>query len=154
ELPYWNFVSSALFPEYGMPLVATIVRDAGYDVRVYVEHIGAINWKEVLEADVVCFHAFSSTMPKTIEYIRRVKAARPEVPVVIGGTHASVMVEDTLQYCDVVVRQEGDETLLEVLAKWKSGEGLTDVAGIAYWDNGRMRRNPGRPYVQRFETIP
>ena len=108
ELPYWNLVSHALFPEYGMPLVATIVRDAGYDVRVFVEHIGPIDWEQVLESDVVCFHAFSSTLPKTIEYIGKVKAARPDVPIIIGGTHASVMVEDTLQYCDVVVRKEGD----------------------------------------------
>ena len=108
ELPYWNLVSHALFPEYGMPLVATIVRDAGYGVRVFVEHIGPIDWEQVLESDVVCFHAFSSTLPKTIEYIGKVKAARPDVPIIIGGTHASVMVEDTLQYCDVVVRKEGD----------------------------------------------
>ncbi len=26
ELPYWNLVTHAVFPEYGMPLVATIVR--------------------------------------------------------------------------------------------------------------------------------
>ncbi len=154
QLPYWNFVSSALFPEYGMPLVATVVRNAGYEVRVYVEHIGAIDWKEVLDCDVVCFHAFSSTMPKTIEYIRRVKAARPEVPIVLGGTHASVMIEDTLQYCDVIVRQEGDETLLDLLAHWRNGEDLSTVAGIAYWDNGRIRQNPDRPYVQHFDTVP
>ena len=63
ELPYWNLVTHAVFPEYGMPLVATIVRDAGYDVDVFVEHIGPIDWDRVLAADVVCFHAFSSTMP-------------------------------------------------------------------------------------------
>jgi len=154
KLPYWNFVSSALFPEYGMPLIATIVRDGGYEVKQYVEHIGPINWDQVLDSDVVCFHTFSSTMPKTIEYIHKIKMARPEMPIVIGGTHASVMVEDTLQYCDVIVRQEGDETLLEVLAHWNNGGDLSGVAGIAYWDRGRMRQNPDRPYVQKFDTIP
>ena len=37
QLPYWNLVTHAVFPEYGMPLVATIVRNAGYDVKVFVE---------------------------------------------------------------------------------------------------------------------
>jgi anaerobic magnesium-protoporphyrin IX monomethyl ester cyclase len=154
ELPYWNLVTHAVFPEYGMPLVATIVRDAGYDVRAFVEHIGPIQWDMVLESDVVCFHAFSSTMPKTIEYINKIKAARPEMPIIIGGTHASVMSEDTLQYCDVVVRKEGDETLPELLKEWQNGGDLSNILGITYWDNGRVRNNPDRPFTQDFETIP
>ena len=60
-----------------MPLVATIVRDAGYDVQQYVEHIGPIQWDRVMEADVVCFHAFSSTMPKTIDYIKKGQGRPP-----------------------------------------------------------------------------
>ena len=154
DLPYWNLVTHAVFPEYGMPLMATIVRDLGYDVKAFVEHIGPIKWDYVMDSDVVCFHAFSSTMPKTIEYIRKIKEARPDMPIVIGGTHASVMPEDTLQYCDVVVRQEGDETLPEVLAKWKNDEDLTDVLGVSYWHDGRVRQNPNRPFTQDFDVIP
>ena len=154
ELPYWNLVTHAVFPEYGMPLVATIVRDRGYDVRAFVEHIGPIKWDRVMESDVVCFHAFSSTMPKTIEYINKIKAVRPDMPIIIGGTHASVMVDDTLEYCDAVVRQEGDETLPELLDKWKNDEGLGDVLGVSYWDKGIRKHNLTRPFVQEFETIP
>ena len=154
ELPYWNLVTHAVFPEYGMPLVATIVRDAGYDVDMFVEHIGPIDWDRVLAADVVCFHAFSSTMPKTIEYINKVKEARPDMPIVMGGTHVSVMVEDSLQYCDVVVRQEGDESLPEVLERWRNDESLDGVLGVSYWDKGLMRHNQARAFVQEFETIP
>ena len=158
ELPYWNLVTHALFPEYGMPLIATITRDAGYDVQAFVEHIGAIQWDRVMDSDVVCFHAFSSTMPKTIEYIKKIKAARPSMPIIIGGTHASVMPDDTLQYCDLVVRQEGDESLLEVLEHWKRDEEPKNVLGVSYTVNGgvngSVRHNPNRPFVESFETIP
>ena len=156
ELPYWNLVTHAVFPEYGMPLVATIVRDAGYDVQAFVEHIGPVKWDRVMDSDVVCFHAFSSTMPKTIEYINKIKEVRPDMPIIIGGTHASVMPEDTLQYCDVVVRQEGDETILEVFDRWKNDRDLSQVLGVSYRKNGNgsVAHNPERPFVQSFETIP
>ena len=55
------------------------------------------------------------------------------MPIILGGTHASVMAEDTLQYCDVVIRQEGDETLTEVVAKWREDKDLSDVLGVTYW---------------------
>ena len=154
ELPYWNLVTHAVFPEYGMPLIATIVRNAGYDVRAFVEHIGPVKWDRVMDCDLVCFHAFSSTMPKTIEYINRIKAERPEMPIIIGGTHASVMAEDTLQYCDAVVRQEGDESLLEVLERWRNDESLEGVLGVSYWEGDRTRHNPNRPFAQELDTIP
>ena len=154
ELPYWNLVTHAVFPEYGVPLVATIVRDAGYDVQLFVEHIGPIKWDRVMESDVVCFHAFTSTMPKTIEYIKKIKAQRPDMPIIIGGTHASVMPDDTLQYCDLVVRQEGDITLPEVLNRWKNDESVKDVLGVSYHDNGAFKHTPNRPFVEEFETIP
>ena len=154
ELPYKNLVTHAVFPEYGVPLVATITRDAGFDVKCYVEHIGPIDWDDVMKSDVVCFHAFSSTMPKTIDYIKKIKDVRPEMPIIIGGTHASVMWEDTLQYCDLVVRKEGDETLPEVLNTWKDDGELSKVLGISYWDHGKVRSTPDRPFTQEFETIP
>ena len=154
ELPYWNLVTHAVFPEYGMPLVATIVRDHGYDVQCFVEHIGPIIWDKVMDSDVVCFHAFSSTMPITNEYIKKIKAQRPDMPIIIGGTHASVMVRDTLQYCDVVVRQEGDETLPEILDRWKNDQSLDGVFGCSYWEDGQVHNNPDRPYTKSFETIP
>ena len=64
------------------------------------------------------------------------------------------MVEDTLQYCDLVVRKEGDETLPEVLNVWNNGGDLSGVLGISYWEDGRVKNNPDRPFTQEFETIP
>ena len=66
DLPYPTLVTHALFAEFGMPLIATIVRDAGYDVKAFVEHIGPVKWDQVMESDVVCFHTFSASMPTTV----------------------------------------------------------------------------------------
>ena len=79
DLPFPTLATHALFAEFGMPLVATIVGDAGYDfagydVKVFVEHIGPVKWDQVMESDVVCFHTFSASMPTTVECIEMVRA--------------------------------------------------------------------------------
>lgn len=74
DLPFPTLATHAFFAEFGMPFVATIVRDAGYDVRVFVEHIGPVKWDLVIESDVVCFHTFSASMPTTVEYIKMIRA--------------------------------------------------------------------------------
>jgi hypothetical protein len=70
-----------------MPLVATIVRDAGYDVKVFVEHIGPVKWDQVMESDVVGFHSFSASMPTTVEYIAMIRTYGLNVlgPFVVGS---------------------------------------------------------------------
>ena len=154
SLPYANLVSRTVMVEYGVPMIATVVRNAGYDVKLYAEHIAPIDWRRVMESDLVCFHAFSSTMPKVIQHTARVREQRPDMPIIIGGVHASVMAEDTLQYCDFVVRQEGDETLPELLDVLKNDGDVSNVLGISYMVNGEFRHNPNRPFVQDFNTIP
>ena len=154
SLPYPNLVSHILMVEYGPPLIATITRNAGYDVRLFAEHIAPVDWQRVIHSDVVCFHTFSSTMPKVIEYCRRIRARRPDMPIIVGGTHASVMAEDTLQYCDYVVRQEGDETLPELLAALRDGGDLSSVLGISYKVDGGIRHNPNRPFIEQLDTVP
>ena len=142
SLPYANLVSRTVMVEYGVPMIATVVRNAGYDVKLYAEHIAPIDWRRVMESDLVCFHAFSSTMPKVIQHTARVREQRPDMPIIIGGVHASVMAEDTLQYCDFVVRQEGDETLPELLDVLKNDGDVSNVLGISYMVNGEFPPQP------------
>ena len=74
DFPFPTLMTHALFAEFGMPLVATIAKDAGYDVKVFVEHIGPVKWDQVMESDVVCFHTLSASMPATGEYIEMIRA--------------------------------------------------------------------------------
>ena len=87
DLPFPTLATHALFAKFGMPLVATIVGDAGYDVKVFVEHIGPAKWDQVMESDVVCFHTFSASMPTTVEYIEMIRAYGLNVlgPIVLGS---------------------------------------------------------------------
>ena len=154
-LPYKTMVSQSIMVEYGVPVIATAIRDAGYDTTLQAEVVRPIDWDLLLESDAVCVHTFSCTIPKLKAYSERIRRERPGVPIIVGGTHATVMVEDTLQYCDYVIRQEGDETLPALLDTLKSDGDVSTVLGISYRDeNGEIRHNPNRPYIHDFSRIP
>ena len=46
-----------VLPRYGVPLIATILKNAGYEVTLFVEEIRPINWEILYAADVVGFHS-------------------------------------------------------------------------------------------------
>lgn len=93
------------------------------------------------------------------ELARRAKGAFPGVRVVVGGPHATALPEEALsQGCvDVVVRGEGEATLVELTHAWLSGAPwetvAPKVAGIAWAGGGKVWINPARPHVP-VETLP
>jgi radical SAM superfamily enzyme YgiQ (UPF0313 family) len=65
------------------------------------------------------------------------------------------MPEDMLQYCEVVIRQEGDETLPDLLDALNAGRDLRTVTGLSYRvHDSQVVHNPDRPLVPDIDTIP
>lgn len=78
--------------------------------------------------------------------------------VVIGGPHVTFTDKETLKNVssiDVVVRGEGENTMLELLNNLKSNESLDDIKGITFRKNGQITsRNPDRELIADINLIP
>jgi len=148
-----DFCYRLVMPDYGLPVIGTILSQAGYDVRVYVEHVQPPDWARVAESDLVCFSCLNAGADKVYRLAREIKS-RLGIPTVIGGTHATYFPESSLEHCDYAVLGEGDETIVELVRTLDAGGDVSKVAGIAYMDNGHVRRTPPRPGPKQFDTIP
>src|SRR5687767_7506637 len=93
-----HIYSRVCIPRLGSVLLATIMRARGYDVRVYIEDIQAIDMAEVLSADLVAVSAITSTSPQSYALADTARAAG--AIVVLGGTHTSFLPEEGLQHAD------------------------------------------------------
>ena len=60
-----HIYSRVCIPRLGSVLLGTIMRAKGYEVRVYIEDIQAIDMNEVLSADLVAVSAITSTAPQS-----------------------------------------------------------------------------------------
>ncbi|MEM2953215.1 MAG: radical SAM protein [Candidatus Bathyarchaeia archaeon] len=99
------------------------------------------------------------TFNSAIQLARIAKETCPESLIVMGGPHVTVMDKETLEECvwvDVVVRGEGEQTLLELaqLKKNSNLEAFHKVLGITFRKNGKIFRTPDRPFIQDLEMLP
>ena len=86
------------------------------------------------------------------KYAEIAREVLPDVRIVCGGHHATLMPEEVLTGTDfdVVVRGEGDFTLGEIV----SGKSYDQIPGITFKHEGRIVSTPARPLVFDLDEIP
>jgi anaerobic magnesium-protoporphyrin IX monomethyl ester cyclase len=78
---------------------------------------------------------------------RLVRSLRPEIPIIFGGWHSSLLPDETLRTgpADVVVRGQGETTLLEVALRLREGKTAEGVKGSSVKVSGAAIHNAHRP---------
>ncbi len=146
----------ALFhmPRLGPVLLATILKKLGYETKVFVERKkNSLNWAYLVSADAVCISTTTETAPRAYRIADKLR--EKNVLVIMGGVHATACPEEALKHCSVVVRQEGDETLPELLKAIFAGMGVENVRGISYRsDDGRVVHNSDRSPIEDQDDLP
>jgi anaerobic magnesium-protoporphyrin IX monomethyl ester cyclase len=98
----------------------------------------------------------------TVKYAPALKIAElakqlePEIKVVLGGCHPTVMAEQVLanQVVDFIIRGEGELTLSQLLDFLQSHSPLTDIAGLSYKLNGQVCHNTARQLLPDLNQLP
>lgn len=151
--PSEHVFSRVRIPRLGSILLGTILRDAGCEVRVLVEEIsGAVSSADITWADAVCLSATTTTAPRAYGIGDLAGAAGKTV--VYGGPHVTFLPEEALGRGGYVVRGEGEETVVELLAALRGEGGLAEIRGLSFLDGGQVRHNPPRPLLRDLDVLP
>lgn len=152
----------ATIPALGVLYVASMMEDAGNDVKIVlrsllddVEKIGeTVAGEDPGLIGISCLHtANMKTIPEIAKSIRN----RTDAPIMVGGTHPTIMYEEVLTKIpeiDFVVRGEAELTAVELAKALENGNSPSGVKGIAYRDNGNIMVTEKRPYIADIDTIP
>ena len=89
---------------------------------------------------------------------RKAKEFFPDIPVVIGGIHATIFSAEILKECDYidyVVIGEGEETLLKLI-KYINHDGQTmdPLDGIAFRKNGQIIKKNKTTFISNLDELP
>jgi radical SAM superfamily enzyme YgiQ (UPF0313 family) len=101
--------------------------------------------------------ASTSTYKKALGIARNAKTIDSRAVTVIGGPHVTFTAREALSHpeIDLVVRNEGEITMLELCRLYLRGEGrLEDIKGITYRSGDRIVSNPSRPLIQDLDQLP
>ncbi len=100
---------------------------------------------------------FSQQWPHVAAILRAVRAARPAVPIFVGGEHATATWQYLLEHCPEVTLcalGEGEEIAVDI-GEWIAGRGsLADIPGVAYRRDGRAERTGPRHRLREIDALP
>ena len=123
------FSSTEATAPLGILAVATPLLRAGYEIRLIDSTITPNFKKRVIEEldDALCLAISLVTGPmikEVVEVGREAKRLYPDLPVVLGGWHPSLLPDQTLAaaYVDVVVIGQGEESFLQVVERIEARE--------------------------------
>lgn len=152
--PDAHIFSKFPIPRVGSILLATILRNEGYDVKVFIEDIAKPDWSFIESSDIVCISTITSTAIRAYEIAKKLKNSG--ILIILGGAHPSFMPEEALKYSDYVVRGEGDYTLSELINFLKKGSPhIQSIKGISYKENAnKIIHNPSRELIDDLDSLP
>jgi len=116
-------ISASAFPPLNLPYLAAVTPHH-YQIEVLDENIEPFEYRE---ADIVGITAYTASVNRAYQ-IAQIYRKRG-VPTVMGGIHVSMMPEEALQYCDTVVKGEGEEIWPKVLEDFEAGNLQTQYTG-------------------------
>jgi len=107
--------------------------------------------------DIVGITCVSQNYNFAMDYAKIAK--KRKIPVLIGGTHITVLPTTLTKDMDVAVIGEGEEAIKELFAVFlKSGKfpkkELYKIKGLAFWDGRKVVQTEKRPPVANMDTIP
>src|SRR5215472_8786902 len=146
------YQGSVFGPPLGLLSLASALRENGFEPRIID---GAItpDYPRAIERELDGCLAFGVSL-LTGPMIRDAAAAsrlvrhlRPNLPIIYGGWHPSLMPSQTLKedFVDIVVLRQGEETLVELLQRLQSGAGLEMVSGCWFKKGSQVCANFDRP---------
>jgi len=109
------------------------------------------------QPDVVGVTSSTLTYQSALKLVRIAKETCPNCITITGGPHVTFWDDKALEECpelDIVVRREGENTVLELAQRIEAGKSYNDVLGTTVRKDGKIVKNPDRPYIEDLDGLP
>ena len=149
-------------PSLSMAVIATVLLDNGYDVKICELSMEKEPWNIYNKAldsftpDFLLINFTTATFGIMKKFVNEAKKRNPECISVGGGSHTSYYPEQSVRDSplDFAVVGEGDFAALKILDSVNAGKPLKDIKGIAFKDEGKPQVTPKAALIQDLDSLP
>ncbi len=150
-------------PALGLLQIASVLREAGLDPAVVDAPCRGLGYdatvREALSRDpqAVGMSAFTPSVSNAARTARLLRAARPGLPLVLGGPHAAALPERTLRdfaEFDACVTGEGEPVAADLFQALAEGGDPSPLPGLAIRRNGGVALTGPAAAVADLDTLP
>jgi anaerobic magnesium-protoporphyrin IX monomethyl ester cyclase len=155
--------SIAAFPPLSLLYLASALKTKGVEVSV-LDQPGqgltvyeAVNWVMKENPDVLGVSALSTSGKMAALISRKVKERNPNITTVLGNHYATFSARRVLtRYpsMDVIVRGEGEKTIMQLADCLRKNESLSNVPGIDYRNNHEIISTPDQALIKNLDALP
>ncbi|MFQ6086074.1 MAG: B12-binding domain-containing radical SAM protein [Candidatus Bathyarchaeia archaeon] len=162
----WFVMGEYLPPPYGILQLASFLENNAENVEIEVLDCQAkkVDWKGLekrigsFDPDIVASSALATCNTYiTVRALETAKKVKPDVLTIAGGQHFTVTARESLETypeIDVIVRGEGELTLLELVQACAEKRSFARIKGISFRQNGKIRHGPPRPLIENLDDLP
>ncbi|MHC1591213.1 MAG: B12-binding domain-containing radical SAM protein, partial [Candidatus Helarchaeales archaeon] len=167
--PFFEKINKAekleILPLQEGPLrIMTILKNEGHEVAFhdFCHFSGAATLEETVRnlvkkynPRVVGGYSYTAYMRGLKKIFKLFKQNNPNITTVAGGPHVTFLDDESLREfngaLDVVVRGEGEKTIVELMSSLNRGKNLKDVKGITFKNGSSIKRNPDQMLLSEEE---
>ncbi len=145
---------------YGIAYIAAVLEKEGYNVSIWDRNVDQMDIKTVLkreQPDIIGFSVMTGhCILDAIEISQEAKAIYPDVSIVWGGYHPTLLPEQTLaeEYIDYVAYGEGEYTMLELVDSMRNNSPIEDVDGVYFKKGGKTVKTQPRSPIKDLDQLP
>lgn len=170
RLPYEGIYSSfhkkasmvRIFPPLGLMYLASSLEKNNHQVRILDLAVERFDYNDIeeyikkLNPDIIGTGATTPEIQNVEELFAFIKKINPKVKTVLGGPHATILPDESIldKNTDIVVRGEGEYSIVEIVNFLKGRIKLENILGISYKKHDKIKKNPGRPPIEKLDELP
>ena len=150
------------WPPMNLALLGAVVEENGHEAFVVDGTLDDWSVEKTVEEtlrqnpDIIGLTSYSPFFHIQVEMATAIKKVAPDLPVMIGGSHATIVKEKALLPCfDYVFVGESEQVLPEFLSRLENGKDLTSLNGVIWRgaDGESVFEGTG-PALIEFDDLP
>jgi radical SAM superfamily enzyme YgiQ (UPF0313 family) len=156
--PPYPFSEAPIMP-IGLAYLAGVLEHKGHEVQILDLLVSKYSKEKIkkkveeYQPDIVGVTSVTLNYYAASDILKYCKSLNKDILTIIGGPHVTFSPVETLNeahWIDIVVRGEGEQTMLDIA----NGKKLADIDGIAFRTDGYVKLTPERCSIENLDELP